>query len=470
MHLTRKRITTAVVALLLILLAARAVWLLMPDPIKVYDVGYVFYDYENDTDFIHPDAPYINVGGRVYFLAKENWYGGALKNVCQILSYIDYETGIPYSICESKACMHNNIDYTHNCHMVYFTSDLVIDDQGWIYGVYHPGVLNTEVSFAGYGTIQDRTQDPGVPELGRFNLYDQSYQTLYLYETDTTQYGYLVTDSISGIRTSYQYVYFFEHLAPGWNGGSRETWFRRYDITTNQTTTLAEMSEPAGFYAFGDNLYFLEEGGLYRYDLDFTPESRVCMLDFSSAFFDGAREISNLQYDSSSQTIYFLRSDGRLCRVRGYGYNQEAAVVDRRPAEIPHAGNIYEYQLTDDYIYYSLQDKRCVGQVTDEGNMRINAYALTDGCLYSLTYTQCLADQEQTGTVVWDDTSLYFDNWTVIGNYLYGERFEEVPIEKMDTYYRTGYRATQQIRVDLTTGRIDNLILSNWELISPKDN
>jgi len=467
MHLTRKHITIAVIALLLILLAGRAIWLLMPDPIKVYDVGYVFYDYENDTDFIHPDAPYINVGGRVYFLAKENWYGGALKNVCQILSYIDYETGIPYSICESKTCIHNTLDYTRNCRLANFTSDLVIDDQGWIYGVYHPGVLKTDTYFQGYGAIQDRTQDPGVPELGRFNLYDQSYQTLYLYEADTTQYGYLVTDSIGGIRTSYQYVYFFEHLAPGWNGGSHETWFRRYDITTNQTTTLAEMSEPAGFYAFGDNLYFLEEGGLYRYDLDYSPESRVCMLDLSSAFFAGGKNIANIQYDSYSQMIYFLRQDGRssrLCRIRGYGYDQEAAVVDRIPDELPLAADVEAYQLTDDCIYFTRTGKRLMGQWTDMYNIRHDKYAPNDGCLYSLTYTQCLADQEQTGTLVWDDTSLYFDNWTVIGNYLYGEEFGECELINHGSFYESAFDVIRQIRLDLTTGRIDTLKLTNWNL------
>ena len=97
-------------------------------------------------------------------------------------------------------------------------------------------------------------------------------------------------------------------------------------------------------------------------------------------------------------------------------------------------------------------------------NIRHDKYAPNDGCLYSLTYTQCLADQEQTGTLVWDDTSLYFDNWTVIGNYLYGEEFGECELINHGSFYESAFDVIRQIRLDLTTGRIDTLKLTNWNL------
>jgi len=465
-------IKKVIVIILLIALAIGVLYILKPqkDKTKVYDIGYIFYDYENNTDYINRTAPFINVGGRIYYLAKEDFYGGALVNACQIISYIDYETGIPYSVCESDQCIHNNVYYTKNCPLAYFRSDLVIDDQGWIYGVYQPGKLVSDVL-----QEPDNTMSVGLPELGRYNLYIQQYQTLYAHQPDHTDLHRRDIESITNICTSDRYVYFFEMQREA-GTGRRYTYLSRYDKETNITVQLAEETNPLSIFVFGDSIYTLEAEGLYRSDLDYSDESRTLMLDLNSGFFEETHYISNLQYDSFTEMIYFLKHDTsgtKLCRVKGYD-TSDTGVIDRRPYEVKHPGSIYEYQLTYDRIYYTLAEKRYIGdivsEVLGEGELVYSPhYASTDGKLYSITYTEVLSDDAIEPAVVWDDTSLYFKNQTVIGNYMYAELFTEVGSGMFYNDMKTDYRPTEQIRVDLVTGRVDKLVLSNWELLIVDD-
>ena len=463
---TTKRILTGLLIALAAVMAFRLLLNLLPPATKIYDIGYVFYDYENDTDYIDPDAPYVNVGGRISLIGKEEMRDGAIENYCNALAYIDYTTGFAYTVCESKKCVHNNVHYTMNCPLAYFTSDLHVDAQGWIYGSYHPGVITTEHQ------ATDTSRQPGVPELGRFNLYNQSYQTLYLYETDTSQPGYLTTDSIEHIMTGDRYVYFFEHLAPGWNGGRPTTFFRRCDRLSTHVDTLAEIEYPdGGMYLFGDELYTVEPDGLIRYDADYTPESRTVVASFSTDFFASTdrdiRTISDLQYDSYAQMIYFLRgnSDGSqtLCRVRAYSYAGDRGVVDRQCAEIPLDGSVTHYQLSYDRVYYTLAGRRRIGQITDYFGNRVPCYDQTDGVLYAFSYTECGRDAIPRHTV-WDSGDRLIRSWTVIGAYLYGDLYGEASVERHPGYSETQFLPLYQVRIDLNTSAMSTLTVSNWSM------
>ncbi len=146
----------------------------------IYDSGYIFYDYINDTEFIDVNAPFINVGGRIYYIFKEEYAGSGVENYCNNIGYIDYKTGIAFTVCDDKKCVHNALNFKHICKFVDFTSNMVIDNEGYIYGSYQDKAFENR--------FYKRVRDPVYNkfELARYNLYNRSFHTLYIYKQDET--------------------------------------------------------------------------------------------------------------------------------------------------------------------------------------------------------------------------------------------------------------------------------------------
>lgn len=428
----------------------------------IYESGYIFYDYENDTDYIDQTAPFINAGGRIYYIFKEPYIGNGIVNYCNSVAYIEYKTGVAYTVCDDKKCVHNAVNFRRTCELVDFQSNMTIDEEGYIYGSYEKGAFEDRLY------RRERTPEYNQPELARYNLYNRSFQKLYLYKTDENSRN---TYS-NGFVFVYPYkncVYFYEYIT---DGDIFRTYLRRYSLADNSAVTLAEAPVPYSFNIFDRYIYISDANGLYCYDLDYSESSQVRMLDFSDAFFDGSYA-SNLQYDSFMKNIYFIKSvssvigsaAGTLYSIKSYDYDSEAGVVDRKIHPVAAEGDIYTYQLTYDRIYYIVGGQRFIGTYTTVEGESADYYDYTDGRLYSIPYSQS-ADRTGRQKVVYDFGDTLVRNMTVIGNYIYGELYGESKREAHAGYYRTSYEPVEQIRIDTVTGLTNILKPRFWNLRS----
>lgn len=448
-----------------IVLSFNLLSLLFSPGAPIYDSGYIFYDYVNDTDFIDVNAPFINVGGRIYYIFKEEYAGSGLEDYCNNIAYIDYKTGIAYTVCDDKKCVHNALNFKRTCELVDFSSNMVIDNEGYIYGSYQDNAFENR--------FYKRVRDPVYNkfELARYNLYNRSFQTLYIYKQDET----VMNSYSNGFALVYPYknwVYFYEYIV---EDGIFETYLRRYNLADNSVETLAKTPIPVSFYVFDRYIYILNDSGLYCYDLDCSDASCVKILDFTDSFFNGKYYACNLQFDSFMKNIYFIKSvspyyntsGGTLCYIKSYNYNIEAGVVDRKIHKAAPEDDIYTYQLTFDCVYYTLYDERYIGTYTTfEGDIA-EYYDCTDSKVYSYTYTQ-QADETTDLHVAYDFGDSFVRNFTVIGNYIYGELFGEVKVEAHYDFYKTAYKATNQIRIDMITGETNILKPMYWKLNTSK--
>lgn len=455
-----KKILIILICCLIAALAVSSFLYLSSTGAPVYEPGYIFYDYENDTGYIDEISPFINVGGRIYYIFKEPFKGGSVINYCNSVAYIDYKTGVAYTVCDDKKCVHNAVNFKRTCELVDFKSNMSIDDEGYIYGSYENGAFEDRL----YG--KERAPEYNKPELARYNLYNRSFQKLYSYKPDENSLNTYSNGFVLVYPYKY-YAYFYEYIT---DGEIFRTYLRRYSLADNSVTTLAETPVPHSFNIFDRYIYILDAKGLWCYDPEFSEASRVRILDFSDTFFNGSY-IANLQYDSFMKNIYFIKSGspatgnagGTLCYIKSYDYDSEAGVVDRKIHTVAAEGDIYTYQLTYDRIYYTLSSKRFIGTYTTREGDTADYYDNTDGKLYSLSYSQS-TDGTERQNAVYDFGDVLARNITVIGNYIYGELYGETKVEAHTGYYSTSYQPVDQIRIDTVAGVTNILIPKFWKL------
>lgn len=462
----RRKILTVLV---ICVAAVPAVWLivmLFTPGAPVYDPGYIFYDYENDTNYINENAPFINIGGRIYYIFKEAYMGGEVVNYCNNIAYIDYMTGVAYTVCPDKKCVHNALNFKNTCELVDFNANMVIDGEGYIYGSYEDGAFEDRM----YGRNRDPSYNPVV--LARYNLYNRSFQKLYSYKPDETA----PKTYSNGFVFVYQYrnwVYFYEYIVE--DGIGFTTYLRRYSLADNSVETLAEMQVPVSFDIFDGYIYIADMNGLYCYNLECDESSRVTMLDYSKPFFDGGYYAFGLQYDSYLKNIYFIisaspainLSGGKLCYIKSYNYDVDSGVVDRKIHTVISENDVYTYQLTYDCVYYTLYGERYIGTYTAvDGDIK-EYYDCTDGKLYSFTYTE-QAHGITGSNVAYDFGDTLIRDFTVIGNYIYGDLYGKVEREAHFGYYASSYSATHQVRIDMVSGTAQILEPKFWKLAISK--
>lgn len=278
-----------VCAVIGVLLLAYFAVLLFGNSVKTYDAGHVFFDYADDTDYINPITPFVNAGGRVYFICKESYTENIVYGFCSNIAYIEYDTGNTYIVCDNRRCKHNKVNYTERCVLLDFSSNLRLDDQGWIYGEYHD-------------------VNRGKYSLGRYNLYNRSYEQLYEYDQEQNVDKPPYSMGFMNVFNYGDYTYFAESIVyPHAEYDEKRVYQRRYDIRKHETVTLFEYAKaadvPTDFFVYADTVIAGAYLKLYCTDLDMTEESTVVLADTSSDTF-GYDTIADVQTGIRGMCIF----------------------------------------------------------------------------------------------------------------------------------------------------------------------
>lgn len=447
-----------------IVFLAYLLYLLFSSPLDVYDPGHVFYNYDDDTDYINPNSPYVNVGGRIYFVYKEKYTkSGVIYDFCNNIAYIEYDTGISHIVCNDKKCIHNKLNATRICELYSFDSDLRMDDEGYIYGTY---------------------TDPKTDEytLARYNLYNRSYEELYNFRHDGGET--LRSESIGYycIKKDEDFVYFLEQIHFE-KDDQTIVYSRRYDIRHNRTETLREFAPrdmPMSFDIIAGRIYCILSDGFYSYDGDYSEDSRVTVLLFQSGNFP-FYTLDNIQYDGDTKDIYFIAYKnpeerftdraGTLCRVKATDYEDDGeGNVDRRVKQLALPSKIVDYELSSGWIYYTLYDQRYIGPIVrlvDGGEMGIvwgelGNYDNTDGNIYRIDYGEVDGDAIKGKAAYSMGNGILWD-WTVIGNYIYADGVEQVN-ESVAGIEAGFFTSCGQVRIDIASGERIVIAPAGWTL------
>lgn len=408
--------------------------------------GYSYYDNSEDmTEYLDRVSPYRKAGKNVYCYV----YNSSQRN--NNLAIVNIRTGKTRILCTDEQCGHHSPGRTdHLCRLWNFRTDLDSDEQGYVYG---------------YTFSYDRTSSTPAYEVVRYNLGTDDFQVLYVPERDA--YGVWQANNIAFVtRMRDEAVYFYEQqLDKSWR--LKRISMHRGEVTdlTPDGTTLPEQ-----FRIFGDALYLFDGQKFYSYDRDFTPESRELLIDCTAREFAG-KVVENLQYDPSAHFVYFQCST----YLRSELYNSTLWRVPAReserkslPTRLNALGLVSWYQLTDDYVYYKkllvspivTQDIARNEKTGEESVLSKTWY--DDGKIYALSYTALRYEEDgeeqaaPEGALVFEpEEEMHYNHTTIIGSYLYVARLDIVPL---DVFGNPGWSIAAQVRVNLRTGEVTELI------------
>ncbi len=418
------------------------------------DPSYLRREVDDITDYLNPDAPFVLVNGNVihknrsyYWYGRPHYYTNILRSAGTI--------GAMRSVCKVEDCIHNTGDTENGrrCELFDLDTDLRIDDQGYVYGVY--------------------TDSQEFISVRRYNIYNSMSNVIY--EPYEIQGEARRTESISHVYLyDNEYIYFFEHMTSGKVNLMRYSFTGR--ITENLTPNgLAE--SPRSLDIYDRHIYILSDSGLFAWDLNMTDASMRSI--FSTASKESPvrdRVIRDIQFDRYMNNIYFIACHpgdayGDLYKVRAYGDSY------RRVRKTALSG-IVDYQLTEDAIYYTRHEPllRYVGResyydVESEGGYPyhtppeyIEHIDYSGGKFYKLPYTEINKERVSEHQLVFEtDANTWLGNWTVIGSYLYGQRFCLIPDHPVSNgatltiYYDYILEPIQCLRVDLIDGSVSQL-------------
>ncbi|MBQ4574605.1 MAG: hypothetical protein IJA85_05340 [Clostridia bacterium] len=449
-----KRIRIAALVLLLVLMlgscsAGNGEIIIYVDP------SYLRHEVDDITEYLNPDAPFVLVNGSVIHKNRSYYWSGRPHYYTNILRTVGSSVGALRSVCGVEDCIHNTGDTERNrfCDLYYLETDLRIDDEGYVYGVY----IDSQEFIS----------------VRRYNIYTGSGNVIY--EPEEALGEERRTAAISNVYLyDNEYIYFFEHMTSGKVNLMRYTFIGR--IIENLTPDgLPETPQSLDIY--DRHIYILSESGLYGWDLNMTDTSmrRIFSTASNESPVNG-KVIRNIQFDRYMNNIYFIacfpgEEYGDLYKVRAYGDSY------RRVRKTALTG-IVDYQLTEDAVYYTRYDPilRYVGResyydVESEGGYPYNTppeyieyYDYSGGKFYKLPYTDINRERVVEHQLVFEtDENTWLGNWTVIDRYLYGQRFCLIPDHPVSNgytqsiYYDYILEPVQCLRADLVDGSVSEL-------------
>lgn len=416
------------------------------------DPSYLQREIDDVADYLNPDAPFVLVGGNIIHKSRSYYYSGRPHYYTNILRTTGTGSTLR-TVCTVEDCIHNTGDVESGtfCDLYDLETDLRIDDEGYVYGVY--------------------TDSQDFLSVRRYNIYTGDCHVIYQPEEAFGEARSV--ESISHVYL-YQntYVCFFEHRTDG------SVHLMRYSFLGRKTDDLTPNGlpeSPQTLDIYDRHIYILAEGGLYAWDLNMSDASmRQIFSTESNESPVRGMIIDDIQFDRYMNNIYFLAKNagdqsGTLYKVRAYGDSY------RRVRKTALSG-IVDYQLAEDGIYYTRYDPGLcyVSRETafDESSVfpyhtppeAIEYIDYSGGKFYKLSYTEINGESVSEHHLIYEtEENTWLANWTVIGNDLYGQRFALMPDHPVsNTYTKTIYydyivEPVQCLRVNLVNKTISQL-------------